>query len=104
MCSLWCASGAHLGKEACFGDDVLCVFSLRLPAHKVAATIVRGLKAGDFCITFGVEGYLVGLGTAGFAPCFSVTQAVCQVRRRMRQIEQSRPEQCVKVEASYILR
>ncbi|CAM9989484.1 unnamed protein product, partial [Scytosiphon promiscuus] len=38
----------------------------------------RGVKAGDFCITFGVEGYLVGLATAGFAPCYSVTQAVLQ--------------------------
>ena len=52
----------------------------------MAATIVKGLKAGDFCITFGAEGFLVGLGTAGFAPCFSVTQAVCQVRRQMGQI------------------
>ena len=50
---------------------------------KVAATMVEGLKAGDFCITFGVEGYLVGLGTAGFAPCFSVSRAMCQVRRPM---------------------
>lgn len=48
--------------------------------EKVAATMVRGLKAGDFCITFGVEGYLLGLGTAGFAPCFSVPRAACQVR------------------------
>lgn len=52
----------------------------------MAATIVKGLKAGDFCITFGAEGFLVGLGTAGFAPCFSVTKAVCQVRRHGRQI------------------
>ena len=47
---------------------------------------MKGLKAGDFCITFGAEGFLVGLGTAGFAPCFSVTKAVCQVRRHGRQI------------------
>ncbi|CAM9597761.1 unnamed protein product [Ectocarpus sp. 4 AP-2014] len=45
----------------------------------VAATMVKGLKAGDFCITFGGEGYLVGLATAGFAPCFSVPRAICQV-------------------------
>lgn len=41
--------------------------------------MVKGLKAGDFCITFGGEGYLVGLATAGFAPCFSVPRAICQV-------------------------
>lgn len=64
-----------------------------LDGQQVAATIVKGLKAGDFCITFGFEGYFVGLGTAGFAPCFSVTQAVCQVRRRMSGIEQRRTEQ-----------
>ncbi|CAM9575693.1 unnamed protein product [Ectocarpus fasciculatus] len=48
-------------------------------APRVAATMVKGLKAGDFCITFGGEGYLVGLATAGFAPCFSVLRAICQV-------------------------
>eukprot|EP00903_Cladosiphon_okamuranus_P009315 g8887.t1 len=57
------------------GEDAGGVFS----PTQVAATIVKGLKAGDFCITFGAEGFLVGLGTAGFAPCFSVTQALCQV-------------------------
>lgn len=42
--------------------------------------MVRGLEAGDFCITFGSEGYLVGLATAGFSPCFSVVDATLQVR------------------------
>lgn len=43
--------------------------------------MVRGLKAGDFCITFGFEGFLVGLGTAGFAPCFSISEAIFQARQ-----------------------
>ena len=77
--------GSSLEERPVGRRSVFLRFSLRLPARtQVAATIVKGLKAGDFCITFGAEGFLVGLGTAGFAPCFSVTQAVCQVRRQMR--------------------
>ncbi|CBJ25970.1 similar to follicular lymphoma variant translocation 1 [Ectocarpus siliculosus] len=57
------------------GEDAGGLFS----PTQVAATMVKGLKAGDFCITLGGEGYLVGLATAGFAPCFSVSRALCQV-------------------------
>eukprot|EP00904_Undaria_pinnatifida_P001533 jgi/Undpi1/11380/HiC_scaffold_30.g13677.m1 len=59
----------HLIEE---GAGLFC------PAQ-VAAKMVRGLEAGDFCITFGAEGYLVGLVTAGFSPCFSLIDATLQV-------------------------
>ena len=48
---------------------------------QVAAKIVQGLKSGNFCITVGLEGFFVGLGTAGFSPCFSVFDATFQVQK-----------------------
>lgn len=47
---------------------------------QVAAKIVKGVKRGDFCITIGTDGYLLALGTQGFSPCFSVVEAILQVR------------------------
>ncbi|CAM9479822.1 unnamed protein product [Choristocarpus tenellus] len=52
-------------------------------AQKVASGIVKGIKNGDFTITCGLDGYLVSLGTAGFAPCFSVCDAICQVSNQL---------------------
>ncbi|CAM9358961.1 unnamed protein product [Laminaria digitata] len=53
--------------------------------YLVALKMVRGLEKGDFCITFGFEGYLVGLATAGFSPCFSLLDATLQVREGGRE-------------------
>lgn len=62
---------------------MLMYSSLPLSGHfQVASKIVRGLERGDFCITFGAEGYFLGLGTAGFSPSFSVMEAISQVRSR----------------------
>ena len=56
------------------------IASALLPLQ-VAAKIVQGLKCGNFCITVGLEGFLVGLATAGFSPCFSVFDATFQVQK-----------------------
>lgn len=66
-------------RKLCLGSSARVRGSLRCCPPQVAAKIVRGLKSGDFCITFGTDGYFLGLGTAGFSPCFSIFPAFVQV-------------------------
>lgn len=66
-------------KERSHVSSFRHAFPINFHRGQVAAKIVRGVKRGDFCISVGMDGYLLALGTQGFSPCFSVGEAIMQV-------------------------